>query len=144
MNSELIFSKSSVGIYNRLRIAFNSCARFVFNTPRGEHISHLTEKILGLPLNKFYSYRICCQMFKITNLLCPAYLTDKIRFGHSTRTRILHILPHSLTSTANSFFVRGPAMWNSLPISVRTESREGKFRAVCWGFLESTALPIFN
>jgi Reverse transcriptase (RNA-dependent DNA polymerase) len=141
MNYDVIFSKASIGLTNRLRIALNSCARFIFNISPGEHISELAEQILGLPLNKFYSFRICCQMFKIVNNLSPSYLCEKLQVGHSIRTRVLHVPRHTLASTANSFFICGPVMWNRLPISVRNESRYRSFRTACWEFLKSTALP---
>jgi hypothetical protein len=143
LNNDVIFSKAAVGLSNRLRIALNSCARFIYHIPPGNPISVHTEKILGMSLNKYYSYRICCQMFKITNFISPSYLSDRLQVGHSLRTRVLHIPRHSLTSTANSFFVCGPAMWNRLPVSVRNEGREGRFRTACLKFLKSTALPEF-
>jgi hypothetical protein len=141
LNSDLIFSKSAIGLTNRLRIAMNSCA--TFNIPRGDPISQHSAKILGMPLNRSCSYRICCQKFKIVNSVSPSYLTDRIQVGHSLWTRVLHISRHSLASTAHSFFVCSPAMWNSLPISVRTESRERKFRAVCWEFLKVYCVAYF-
>jgi hypothetical protein len=58
MSYDVIFSKASIGLTNRLRVAWNSCARFIFNIHSHEHISEHSAKILGLPLNKFYSYRI--------------------------------------------------------------------------------------
>jgi hypothetical protein len=39
----------------------------------------------------------------------PSYLNDRIHVGQSLGTHVLHIIRHSL------------AMWNSLPISVRTK-----------------------
>jgi hypothetical protein len=94
-------------------------------------------------INRFFSYRTCCQMFKKVNSVSPSYLNDRIQVGHSLRTRVFHIPHHSLASTAHLFFVCDPAMWNTLPISVWTESWERKFRAVCWEFLKFTTLPIF-
>jgi hypothetical protein len=37
---DVIFFKVIVGLCDRLRLAYNSCARYVFGIRRSEHISH--------------------------------------------------------------------------------------------------------
>jgi hypothetical protein len=46
----VIFSKGAVGLRDRLRLAYNSCARYVFGIRRSEYISGYSARILGLPL----------------------------------------------------------------------------------------------
>jgi hypothetical protein len=91
-------------------------------------ISRHTEEILGLPLNKYYSFRMCCQTFRIVNSLSSSYFSERLQVGHSLRTRVLHIPRHSLTFTANSFFDCGPAMWNRPPYHGRPLIFWYKFR----------------
>jgi Reverse transcriptase (RNA-dependent DNA polymerase) len=44
MSYDVIFSKVSIGLTNRLRVAWNSCARFIFNIHSREHISEHVQK----------------------------------------------------------------------------------------------------
>jgi hypothetical protein len=71
---DVIFSKVAVGLRDRLRLAYNSCARYVFGIRRSEHISGYSARILGLPLGRYYSFRICCQMYRIVSTRKPDYL----------------------------------------------------------------------
>jgi hypothetical protein len=64
---DVIFSKVAVGLGDRLRLAYNSCARYVFGIRRSEHISGYSARILGLQLGRYYSFRICCQMYRIVS-----------------------------------------------------------------------------
>jgi hypothetical protein len=58
-----------VGLRDRLRLAYNFCARYVFGIRRSEHISGYSARILGLPFSRYYNFRICCQMYRILSLL---------------------------------------------------------------------------
>jgi hypothetical protein len=62
-------------------IAFNSCARYIFIMSHYEHISSYTNRILGVPLDMYYSMRICCMINKIIKSGGPRYLFDELRFG---------------------------------------------------------------
>jgi hypothetical protein len=75
---DVIFSKSSARLRECLKLAFNSCYRY---------ISTYTNRILGVPLNVywFYSIRICCMINNIIKSGGPRYLLDELRFGQSSR-----------------------------------------------------------
>jgi hypothetical protein len=140
---DVIFSKVALGLRDKLRLAYNSCARYVFGIRRSEHISGYSFRILGLPLAKYYSFRICCQMYKIVSTQKPDYLFRELQFGRSARLTNLIIRRHHFSATASSFFVRGAVLWNCLPVSVRGESSEGRFRSRCRAFVEETAIAEF-
>jgi hypothetical protein len=53
---DAIFSKSTVRLRERLKIAFNSCARYIFGISRFEHISQCTNRILGVPLDLYTTF----------------------------------------------------------------------------------------
>jgi Reverse transcriptase (RNA-dependent DNA polymerase) len=144
LHGDVIFSKAQLGLQNRINLVFNSCARFVYNIRGFESVSDAASRILGLPFGKYLSFRICCQMHRIITTRCPRYLFDKLHFGHSSRLFVLQPTRHTLTSTANSFFVRGVTLWNLLPVSVRRECRNGAFRTSCRAFIDKTTIPIFN
>jgi hypothetical protein len=62
-----------VGMRDRLRLAYNSCAQYVFGTRRSEHILGYSARILGLPLGRYYIFRICCWMYRIVSTRKPDY-----------------------------------------------------------------------
>jgi hypothetical protein len=104
---DVIFSKSSARLRERLKLAFNSCARFIYSISRYEHISTYTNRILGVPLDMYYSMRIGCMINKIIKIGGPQYLFDELRFGQSSRLFNLLVPAHSLNARACSFFVQG-------------------------------------
>jgi hypothetical protein len=57
----VIFYKVAVGVRDRLRLAYNSCVRYVFGIRRSEHISGYSPRILGLlPLGTASGYADRC------------------------------------------------------------------------------------
>jgi hypothetical protein len=66
----------------------------VYSVSRRDHIFDYTYSLLGMPLNKFFSFRICCQM----------YLHDSIQFGRSRDLGGIIIPCHNYVATVASFF----------------------------------------
>jgi hypothetical protein len=93
-----------------------------------------------MPLGKFFSFRICCQMYNIISSGEPEHLQHSIQFGRVGRIIINH---HNYAETAASFFVREAILWNDLPLLVREERGVGKFREKCGSFMEQTANNLF-
>jgi hypothetical protein len=71
---DIIFCKSSMKLRERLKLAFNSCVRYIYSISRFQHISPFANKILGVPLDTYYSFRVCCAMFRLIKSGCPGYL----------------------------------------------------------------------
>jgi hypothetical protein len=126
---DVIFSKGAVGLRDRLRLAYNSCARYFFGIRRSELISGYSARILGLPLSTYYSFRICCQMYRIVSTWKPDYLDRELQFGRSAKLSKLIVRRHQYVATASSFYVRGAVLWNCLPTSVRGKFSEGRFES---------------
>jgi hypothetical protein len=57
---DVIFAKSSARLREQLKINFNACARYIYGISRFQHISEYTNRILGMPLDVYYDWRICC------------------------------------------------------------------------------------
>jgi hypothetical protein len=141
---DVIFSKVAMGLRDGLQLAYSSCARYVFGIRRPEHISRYSARILGLPLGRYYSFRICCQMYRIVSTRKPDYLYRELQFGRSARLSYLIVRRHHNAATVSSVcFIRGAVLWNYLPTSVRGESSEGRFRSRCRAFGEETATTEF-
>jgi Reverse transcriptase (RNA-dependent DNA polymerase) len=128
---DVIFSKTASGQRDKLKVAINSCARYIYSVPRYQHISQFTNRILGVPLDTYYSYRICCMMHKLIRTGGPRYLFEELQFGHSIRLFNLITPAHRTASRASSFFVQGAILWNGLPSSVRREYSVGRFKEGC-------------
>jgi hypothetical protein len=135
---DIIFCKSSMRFRERLKLAFNSCARYIYSISRFQHISPFANKILGVPLDTYYSFRVCCAMFRLIKSGCPGYLFDMLQFGQSSRLFNLITPVHRTASRASSFFVQGAILWNSLPSSVRREVSVGRFREECLSSLRQS------
>jgi hypothetical protein len=56
---DVIFSKSSARLWERLKLAFNSCARYIHGISRYEHISTYTNRIFSL---KSFSVGLPCRI----------------------------------------------------------------------------------
>jgi hypothetical protein len=80
---DVVYSKTSAGLRHKLKVAFNSCARYVYGVSRRDHISDYANSSLGMPLGKFFSFKICCQMYNIISSEELGYLHDSIQFGRS-------------------------------------------------------------
>jgi Reverse transcriptase (RNA-dependent DNA polymerase) len=132
---DVIFSKSTARLRERLKIAFNSCARYIYGISRYQHISAFSIQILGVPLEIYYSYRICCTMNSIIKSGCARYLFSELQFGQSSRRLNLITPVHRSSRSTSSFFVQGAMLWNSLPPEVKREGSNEKFREKCLSHL---------
>jgi hypothetical protein len=101
--SDIIYFPSLFDVaFYRIQVAFNACARYIFDLRRFDHLNGLDRVILG------------CK--------APSYLGSILRFGPSARHRFF-TTPSPTPSTAlrnNSTLYRGIRLWNSLPSTVRT------------------------
>jgi hypothetical protein len=124
---DVIFSKSSARLRERLKLAFNSCARYIHGISRYDHISTYNNRILGVLLDMYYSMRIYYMINKIIKSGGPRYLFEELRWGQACRLFNLLVTAHSLNSCACSFFVQGTILWNDLRPAVKRGGSMGKF-----------------
>jgi hypothetical protein len=54
-----------------------------------------------LPLGRYYSYRICCQMYRIVSTRKPDYLYRELQFDRTARLSNLIVRRHQYASTAS-------------------------------------------
>jgi hypothetical protein len=74
---DVIFFKSSARLRERLKLALNSCSRYIYGISYYGHISTYINRILGV--------RICCMIHKLIKSGGTRYLFDELRFGQSSR-----------------------------------------------------------
>lgn len=88
--AEFLLNASARSI-DRLRVALNSCVRYVFNLSRFSSVRHLQNQLLGCSLKDFLKMRTVLTVFKIINFSSPNYLYEKLQLFRSSRARNLII-----------------------------------------------------
>lgn len=136
MYGDFVYSNASVSSLNRLRVALNSCVRYVFNLSRYSHVSHLQKVLLGCSFSKFYSYRACLHIYAIINNKSPQYLYNKLQFMRNSRTLSLIIPQHFSAYYGHSLFVSGISNWNRLSTTLKSSATLCGFRKGLLGELE--------
>jgi hypothetical protein len=101
-----------------LKMTLNLCARYIYGISRHQHISIFTNKILGAPLDVYYSFRMSCLMYTPIKSDRLGYLFDELQFGRSRR--LFNIIVPSLDEPRyhliaqlglRLFFVQGAILW---------------------------------
>lgn len=124
----------SAGTMDRLRVALNSCVRFVYGLNRFAHVSHLQKNLLGCPFQTFYAHRSCLFLRKLMKSQNPPKLFQKLVLFRGRRSQNMVIPANRTLTYASSIFVRGIANWNSLPNSIQWEASEALFKDKCLNF----------
>lgn len=103
--------------------AFKSIVRFVFMLRKYDHISHVYNKIVGLPLKEFLRFRRLQFLFNTVQSRTPPYLYERLTFLQSARLqRHLNIPSHNYDAITKSFFYFDAQAWNALPLDIRNST----------------------
>lgn len=116
---DFINLNASVASLDKLRLALNSCVRYVYNLSRFSRVSHLHKELIGCSFSNLYRYRSCITIFKILLLKKPEYLFTKLSPMRSDRNRSLLIPQHRSAYYSQSLFARGIVFWNQLPLNIK-------------------------
>lgn len=125
---DFLYTNASMAALDRLRVALNSCLRFVYNLPRISRVTHLQKTLIGCNFSQFYKFRSCVNLFRIIHTKKPEYLYTKLRPLRSTRTKSFLIPQHSSFYYSQSFFARGVVNWNQLSISIKNSHSYKNFK----------------
>nr|AAZ15237.1 reverse transcriptase [Aedes aegypti] len=131
ISSDFLIGSTSVHVQSRMRIALNSCIRFVFNLRRLDPVSHLQPMLLGYSFQNFIKARCCILLHKISTTKMPGCLYDKLRPFHSPRAKQFIIPTHFSSAYGKTFFVRGVVLWNSLPNYMKNQQSVSVFKKQC-------------
>lgn len=134
MFGELLYIKPTSAAMSKLKVALNSCVRYVFSLNRYAHVSHLQHHLTGCSLENFYAYRACLFMRKLITRRSPPALHQKLISSQGRRLQNLVIPANSTTTYSNSFFVRGVVYWNMLPTTVKRSRSDAVFKRGCQQF----------
>lgn len=114
--------------FNRIKLLFNRCVRYVFRLKKFDHVSKFTCDLIGCKLSELIKFRVCCQIFKVIKFRKPMYLYRKLVKLKSSRLNNLSIVKNKHKLLNESFFVRGITYWNSLPSSVKNSNGMANFK----------------
>lgn len=132
INCDFLLMQASSSTINKLKVALNSCVRYVFNLGRFDHVSHLQSVLIGCSLENFVKLRCCILIKNIVTTEQPGYLFTKLTPCRNFRSQKFILPRHHSTKYGNSFFVRGVTIWNSLPNDLTNEPSRMRFRRKCF------------
>lgn len=114
-----LFSAMDAGSLQKLQVAFNSCTRFVYRLRRYDHVSALSNRILGMSLCDYFKLHKCIFMFKIILFRSPSYLYENLQFLRSNRSYNLLVPRAKFVQTRNTFFFQSVLLWNQIPNAIK-------------------------
>ena len=111
----------------KLQLIQNKAARIVTKTRPREHITPVLKRLHWLPVEARIQFKLLLLIYKAVNGKAPQYIQtllqpQETRNLRSSKKQFLK-QPRSLTRSFGdrAFCTAGPALWNNLPLSVRTE-----------------------
>lgn len=128
MYGAVLLLNASARALDRLRVALNSCVRYVFNLSRYSRVTHLQPKLIGCPFYQFFKLRACLILHKLISSSSPTYLHQKLVPFRSSRVRNYVLPQYSTSHYGNTLFVRGIALWNQLPNNIKNNLAPNVFR----------------
>ena len=117
-----LFSNMTSDSHKRLKVAFNSCTRFIFGKKRHERISQYSKQVLGCSIFTLIKYRTLLFLRNIVIDKEPEYLFCKLRFGRGSRTIPLIIPRHNYSVCSKQFMIFSIQIWNQIPLNIRYSS----------------------
>lgn len=123
----IIFGMSQIQ-FNKVKLVFNRCVRYVFKLKKYDRVSKFTCDLIGCNLFDLFKLRVCCQIFKIIKFRKPIYLYRKLSRLKSSRLNNLSIERNKHKLLNQSFFVRGITFWNSLPLKIKNSNSVVNFK----------------
>jgi len=114
-----VYSGTSRGNLEKIKILFNSVTRYVYNISLYDHVSEKTKELLSCSVQDFINQRLLFSFYKIISTHTPRSIAEKFVFSRSLRNPQL-ISPVIFSNLfENSFLVRIVRLWNNLPRDLR-------------------------
>ena len=114
----------------------NSAARLVTGARKFDHISPVLKTLHWLPVKYRVMFKVLLMTYKALNGLAPEYLSDMLTLYSPVRCLRSAAEPMKLevprtklvTAGDRAFKAAAPHLWNSLPVSIRTEKNIESFK----------------
>jgi hypothetical protein len=119
---------------NRLQVVQNSLARAVVPSVRyTERITTTLRKLHWLPIDQRITFKLAALTYKTLHYNQPTYLLELLhpkatpRTLRSSNQNLLDIPLTKSKMSSRAFSVAAPAIWNSLPLSLRLSPEPSLF-----------------
>ena len=118
---------------NRLQSVQNAAARVVTRSPKYCHITPLLVKLHWLPVSYRVQFKVLLTVYKAIHNQAPKYISSLLEEKQSTRSMrsngTLHVPRTRLVCTGKrSFSAAAPALWNDLPLSIKSAHNVEDFK----------------
>ena len=128
---------------NRLQMLQNWAARIVSGECKFSHITPTLQSLHWLPVADRVTFKVCTLVFRVISGTAPDYLKDLITvYNPQSRLRssqqgTLLVKPAVKTKSYGErrFSIAGPALWNELPMNIRTSRTVNEFKSALKTFL---------
>ena len=131
----------------RLQRVQNCLARVVTRSPRFSSSVPLLKSLHWLPVHYRIIFKICTISYQALASKQPTYLNSMLtparnsREQRSTSSNPLYIPRVKTKAGTRAFSVAAPTLWNSLPVSVKSEGNIVSFRRRLKTYLFNAAYP---
>ena len=122
-------------LLNKLQMVINSCARFIYDVKKYDHISYYLRKAHILPIKSRIIFKLCTFVFKILNNAAPEYLSQILTLKV---IRQLQTKKYDFRSSDDVLLVESFGKdciademcnhWNNLPVTLRYQTDIAKFK----------------
>ena len=122
---------ASVAVIRKMQMVLNASARLITGNSRYDHITPALRQLHWLPIKQRIQYKVALLVYKCLHNCSPDYLSDfcvpvsSLPWHRALRSADHGDIVQPRLRThfgARSFRVSAPAIWNSLPPSVRDHS----------------------
>ena len=137
----MLMTKECVGVQN-------AAVRLVVGAGRHDRVSEHLKNLHWLPVEQRVEFKTALMTFGCLYDIAPVYLSDLVQWYKPTR-ELRSCNSHSIVSPSfrlakyggRSFAYAAPSIWNSLPLSVRSETDLQRFKLRLKTHLFSLAYP---
>ena len=130
----IVWGSTSDKHLSKIQKLQNFAARVADGTARKfDHITPFLNKLGWLRVKESYEYEVCCLVYKITRKYLPGWLYNFVTVNSVTGLATRHandlVGRRALTNIGSrEMSIRGPRLWNNLPISIRTTGSLTSFK----------------
>ena len=124
-------------LLHKLQRIQNNAARMVLRRSKFEHVTPLLHTLHWLPISNRIDYKLSTLSFAVVSGSAPSYLSDLIHLYTPSRplrsSSDTRLLQQPLVKTKSygerSFSFQAPAVWNTLPLSLRHADSLSAFKS---------------
>lgn len=123
-----VFASCDENSKSRLKVTYNSIARYVYGIRRYDHVTSHSKMIYGVDFEALMKIRVLIFLHKIIFTREPEHLYNRLSFSRLRRNNnIIQFRHHTLISEWQ-FYIFAVRLWNSLPSVIKLISNVLQFK----------------